>query len=109
MVIYEMMTARPAGRFPRLSKSASQVVRDPTLRVLNRLALRACQRDPKRRFPDARAMLAEMQASDPELAARRRRVRRRVVFRHDDRGELDAGRIDFAKKREIRARWNPDS
>lgn len=180
LVIYEMITGRPAGRFPRLSKRASQVAHDPILRVLNRLALRACQPDPKRRFPDARAMLAEMQASDPELVARRKRARRRVVasiggsfvlllslgalvwratrpplvrvnfvtypfeatiylddglltapdgipyktpctvpdvtarvhrvvFRHDAREPLDAGQIDFAKKRQIVGRWNPGS
>ena len=79
LVIYEMITGWPAGRFPRLSKNAPQVAGDPILRVLNRLSLCACQREPERRFPDARAMLAEMQASDPELAARRKRARRRVV------------------------------
>ncbi|MBC8870504.1 MAG: serine/threonine protein kinase [Planctomycetes bacterium] len=179
LVIYEMMTGRPAGRFPRLSKNASLVVGDPTLRVLNRLSLRACQRDPEKRFPNAKAMLAEMRASAPQLVARRKRARRRalaaiggsvvflglggiawwatrpplvrvnfvtepfeatiylddelledsegipyrtpctipdipaqihhVVFKHDERGELDADRIDFAKNRLISARWSPDS
>jgi serine/threonine protein kinase len=79
LVIYEMITGRPAGRFPRLSKNASQVANHPLLRVLNRLSLRACQRDPERRFSDAQAMLAEMRASDPRHAAKRRRTRRRVL------------------------------
>jgi len=178
LVIYEMITGRPAGRFPRLSKSASLVGGDPTLRVLNRLSLRACQRDPERRYPNARAMLAEMQASDPQIVARRKRARRRVsasigasvvflalgafvwcatrpplvrvnfltapfeatvrldgklltdseevpyrtpctvpdvparvhhvVFKHDERGILDAGKIDFAKNRQIWGRWGAD-
>jgi len=176
LVIYEMITGRPAERFPRLSKTASRVAGNPTLRALNRLSLRACQRDPKRRFPNAEAMLAQMQASDPRLVAKRRRVRRRilasiagsvvllssgaavwwatrpplvpvnflttpfeariyldgelltdpqeipyttpctvpdvpacshhVVFRHDERGELDVGEIDFAKHRQVWGRWN---
>jgi len=179
LVLYEMITGRPAGRFPRLSKSASQVTGDPTLRVLNQLSLRACQRDPERRFADARAMLDEMQALDPVVTARRKRARRRlvasvagsvallslgtlawwatrpplvrvnfvtdpfeatiyldgqllsgpdgvpyrtpctvpdvparvhrVVFRHEERGELDGGRIDFARKRQISGRWGPDA
>ena len=78
LVIYEMITGRPAGRFPRLSKSASEVAHDPTLRVLNRLSLRACQRDPERRFPDAQSMLEEMRRFAPELVAKRRHTRRRV-------------------------------
>ena len=78
LVIYEMITGQPAGRFPCLSKSTSQVVHDPTLRALNRLSLRACQRDPDRRFPDAHSMLEKMRAFAPELVARRKRTRRRV-------------------------------
>ena len=179
LVIYEMITGRPAGRFPRLSKSASEVAHDPTLRVLNRLSLRACQRDPERRFPHAQSMLDEMRTFTPELVAKRRRVRRRVfasiagglmlvllggllwranrpplvrvnfltapfeatiyldgelltdaegipyttpctvpdiparihdvVFSHNDRGKLDAGRIDFSEHRQIWGRWSPDS
>ena len=79
LVIYEMITGRPAGRFPRLGKNASRIAGDSILRILNRLSLRACRRNPEQRFPDASAMLAEMQASDPELAAKRKRVRRRVM------------------------------
>jgi serine/threonine protein kinase len=179
LVIYQMVTGWSAGRFPRLSKYAPQVAHDPIRRVLNRLSLHACQREPERRFPDARSMLAQMQASNPELTAQRKRVWRRVVasiggsalllsvgafawratrpplvpvnfitypfeatiyldkeplkdpdgmfyrtpctvpdiparvhhvvFRHDDQGELDAGTIDFAEKRHIRATWNSDS
>ncbi len=179
LVIYEMITGRPAGRFPRLSNSASRVAADPILRVLNRLSLHACRRDPERRFPDARAMLAEMRSADPVVVARRRRTRRRVVasiggsavlmslgalawwatrpplvrvnfvtdpfetmiyldgellrdpggipyrtpctvpdvpagvhsvvFRHDERGESDAHEIDFAKKRQVSARFSSDS
>jgi serine/threonine protein kinase len=179
LVIYEMMTGRPAGRFPRLSKTASQVAHDPTMRALNRLSLRACQRDPERRFPNAQGMLDELRASAPQLVASRKRTRRRVlasiggsvvfltfgglawwatrptlvrvnfltdpfeatvylddellkdpkgipyrtpctvpdvparvhhvVFRHDERGKLDAGKIDFAEKRQIWGRWIPDS
>ena len=179
LVIYEMITGQPAGRFPCLSKSTSQVAHDPTLRALNRLSLRACQRDPDRRFPDAHSMLEKMRAFAPELAARRKRTRRRVfasivgglvlaflagllwwtnrpelvrvnfitspfeatiyldgelltdaegipyttpctvpdipaqvhhvVFSHHDRGELDAGRIDFSKDRQVWGRWLSES
>ena len=79
LAIYEMITGRPVLRFPRLSQKAPDVAQDPVLRVLNRIALRAGQPEPERRFADARAMLAEMQASDPELAAQRARTRRRML------------------------------
>jgi hypothetical protein len=60
LVIYEMLTRLPADSFPRLGQRAGQIARDPTLRMLNELALHACQPDPKERFSDARRMLAEM-------------------------------------------------
>lgn len=79
LVIYEMITGRPVLRFPRLSQKAREVAQDPVLSVLNRIALRAGQPDPERRFADARAMLAELQASDPKLTAQRARRRRRML------------------------------
>jgi hypothetical protein len=32
-----------------------------------------------------------------------------LVFTHGERGELEAGEIDFATKRQVVARWSPDS
>ena len=39
----------------------------------------------------------------PDLPARAHRV----VFRHDELGELTVGSIDFARKRQIVGRWTP--
>lgn len=80
LVIYEMITGLPADRFPSCGRRAPQVIEDPTLRVLHRLVMRACEPDPRRRFQDARMMLAELEA---QLSTRRpapRRTRRRVFL-----------------------------
>ena len=78
LVIYEMITGLPADSFPRLGEKANQVARSPVLCTLIRLALGACQPDPQQRFPNARAMLAELTSSGPEAAACRVRSRRRI-------------------------------
>lgn len=177
LVIYQMLVGLPAESFPQLGNRADEIARDAVLRRLNRLVLRACQPEAGKRFADARAMLAELDAapSKPEphrkwlglwataaglLAAvvlivvgiwanRPGRVevnfitepyynaavylddqplldpdgvplttpctaadlpgrKHRVVFKHGERGELDAGTVDFAKVREVVARW-PES
>jgi serine/threonine protein kinase len=175
LVIYEMLTGRPASCLPRLGDRARAIAAEPRLRVLNRLALRACQPEPQQRFADARAMLDALDAADPERAARLTRSRRwvvgwiaaavavllmvaiglwmarpprvsvnfitypfeatihldgrrleqpgrtpyrtpctvpnlparpyHVVFKHDGREDLDAGRIDFAEHRQIVGSW----
>lgn len=68
LVIYEMMTGLPPGSFPSLGGQARAVSEDVNLRHLNRLVLRACQRDPKSRFQDAREMLAALEASPATVA-----------------------------------------
>jgi len=175
LVIYEMITGLPSGSFPRLGEKAARIARTPALRALARLALGACHPDPERRYRDARAMLAEMQAPAAEsrsgrhvpwrrivtsiavlvlllvMADTARRtiepplvhvnfitypfeatiyldgVRRmdaagrpyrtpctlgglqarphRVIFQHDKLGEIDEGMVDFARTRQIVARW----
>ena len=75
LVIYQMLTGLPAESFPSLGTRAREIARDPVLQRLNRVILRAAQRDPVRRFRDAGAMLAELEASE----SRRRRSRRRVL------------------------------
>jgi len=79
LVIYEMITGLPADSFPRLGDKAQEVAEDPALCVLTRLTLGACQPDPQQRFPDARAMLGELTASESQPASRRVRSRRRMV------------------------------
>jgi serine/threonine protein kinase len=66
LVIYELLTGLPADSFPRLGRRARAIGDDDVLRGLNRLALRACQQDPSRRFEDARQMLAELKAGKGE-------------------------------------------
>ncbi|NQU26091.1 MAG: serine/threonine protein kinase [Candidatus Nealsonbacteria bacterium] len=72
LVIYEMLTARPADAFPQLGRRAGDVATDPILAHLNRLALQACQPVPAERFEDAGQMLRELQRP-PQQAARQRR------------------------------------
>ena len=79
LVIYEMISGRPAGRFPRLGDNGRQVAADPALSLLNRLALRACQPDPQQRFRDARQMLADLEASSQDAATGKRRSGLRVA------------------------------
>jgi serine/threonine protein kinase len=77
LVIYEMLTGIPVERFPQLGDKAAEVVADPILCRLVRLVLGACQPDPRQRLADARAMAAELDATEGEapdlgLASRRR-------------------------------------
>jgi len=60
LVIYEMITSLPAGRFPSLGGRAVAIAGDLSLSVLNRVALKACQLDRERRFQDAREMVVEL-------------------------------------------------
>ena len=64
LVIYEMLTGLGAERFPSLGPRAQAIAEDRRLGRLNRLALRACDPDPSRRFRDAREMLAELTAAE---------------------------------------------
>ena len=79
LVIYEMITGLPVESFPRPGDGARQAVENPVLGALNRVALRACERDPGRRFRDAREMLAELERGRPQPASGRARLPRRVV------------------------------
>jgi len=79
LVIYEMITGLPADSFPRPGERAREAVDDPTLGTLNRLALRACENDRQRRFPDARHMLSELEASNRQATPPRLPSRRRII------------------------------
>ncbi len=72
LVIYEMISGLGAERFPSLGPRAKAIADDRRLARLNRLALRACDPDPSRRFSDARQMLAELTAAEPRPPRRRR-------------------------------------
>ena len=72
LVIYEMMTGLGAERFPSLGARFAAIANDGRLARLNRLALRACDPDPNRRFRDACEMLAELTAAKPQPATYRR-------------------------------------
>jgi eukaryotic-like serine/threonine-protein kinase len=75
LAIYQMLTGLPAESFPSLGSRAREIAGNPLLQRLNRVSLRAAQREPAKRFQDAGAMLAELEASE----SRRRRSRRRVL------------------------------
>jgi serine/threonine protein kinase len=70
LVIYEMLTGLPVESFPRLGDRAQQAVETPILGMLNRVALRACEPDPQRRFRDAGEMLAHLQKRGSELPSK---------------------------------------
>ncbi len=79
LVIYEMVTGMPAESFPRLADRAGQVAKTPALCTLVRLALGACQPDPRQRHPNASAMQCEL-VFEPEPLARARRRRPAIAF-----------------------------
>jgi serine/threonine protein kinase len=76
LVIYEMLSGHPAREFPRLGEQARPVAADPGLAALNRLALKACERDPDKRFTDASEMLAELDRYFSQTTGRRVESRR---------------------------------
>ena len=61
LVIYEMLTGRPADNFPQLGQRAHDVTGCPMLQRLNHIALRACCRNPDDRHADAQEMLAALE------------------------------------------------
>lgn len=63
LVIYEMITGLPVDMFPSLDHCLEEVARDPTLKALNRISLRACDPDPGGRFANAHEMLAALHRS----------------------------------------------
>ncbi|MHB1038579.1 MAG: serine/threonine-protein kinase [Pirellulales bacterium] len=75
LVLYQMLTDLPAENFPSLGARAREIAGNPLLQRLNRVSLRAAQREPAKRFQHAGAMLAELEAS----ASRRRRLGRRIL------------------------------
>ena len=79
LVVYEMITGLLVENFPRLGERAPQIARSQILQRLNRLVLRACQPEPRRRFEDARAMLATLSSSEPHRGEARVRPRRRLI------------------------------
>ncbi len=69
LVIYEMLSGLPAQRFPHLGETVREFRKDPILRMLNRLVLKACQPNPNHRYRDARAMMAELGPPEGQAAA----------------------------------------
>lgn len=71
LVIYEMISGHPAREFPWLGEATRRVAADPGLAGLNRLALKACERDDEKRFTDAGEMLAELERYCSRTTGRR--------------------------------------
>jgi hypothetical protein len=61
LVIYELITGLPVSRFPSLLSRAKAVLEAPRLAVLNRVIVRASALDRAARFPNAQAMLDELE------------------------------------------------
>ncbi len=79
LVIYEMITGLPCDRFPHLGEMAERLAADGVLTALVQLVLTACQPDPKRRFADARTMLASLSIDDSQTEPRPRPTRRWIL------------------------------
>ena len=69
LMIYQMLTGLPAESFPSLGARAREIAGNPLLQRLNRVSLRAAQREPAKRFQHAGAMLAELEASASAAAS----------------------------------------
>jgi hypothetical protein len=65
LVIYEMLTGLPAEAFPRLGERAREIAADPVLAHVNRVALRAANRDHHARFAHAGDLLTAIDAPPP--------------------------------------------
>ena len=76
LVIYEMLSGLPVDDFPSLGRQLSNLGDNPVLTALLQLVLRACEREPEKRFADAQAMLAELATPGRATA---RSSRRRFV------------------------------
>lgn len=73
LLIYEMLTGMPVDMFPSLDSRVGEIARNPILKALNRVALQACEENPRERFADAGKMLAALKRS-PKPERRRRRT-----------------------------------
>ncbi|MBM4039544.1 MAG: serine/threonine protein kinase [Planctomycetes bacterium] len=81
LVIYEMLTGLPADRFPRLPPHALNALRHPACAALNRIALRAANRDRAARFRDAREMLHALDTlSMPAMPMPRLRLKKGLII-----------------------------
>jgi hypothetical protein len=79
-VLYEMLSGLPADSFPRLGERAREIASDPTLAQLNRVALRAAQRDHHLRYAHAGEMRDELERIAAKAPSKRQldpRQRRR--------------------------------
>ena len=80
LVVYEMLSGLPAQSFPRLGENAEEVVADPIFGILVKLALRACEPNPQKRFTDAGRMLEELENQLQAATAHRSHVARRALL-----------------------------
>ena len=71
LVIYEMLTGLPASAFPRLPSRVASENLSRKCQILNHMVLKACSRDPSRRFGDAAEMLRALRHAQVEPATRR--------------------------------------
>jgi len=71
-VLYELATGLNRDEFPKLPAELGRLPDQKLLLALNAIILRACDADPRRRYPAAGAVLADLLALQAGVAPRRR-------------------------------------
>jgi len=67
LVIYEMLTGMPAEEFPSWPRQRLKEIQSPTGLAMNQVMLKACERDPSKRYPNATEMLSAIRSHlDPK-------------------------------------------
>jgi serine/threonine protein kinase len=78
-VLYEMVTGRDRQDFPELPTQLGAAAEGPELLELNEIVLRACQPDPRKRYPGAAEMRRDLELiRNGQSLARLRVVERRL-------------------------------
>jgi len=78
-VLYEMCTGRDRMDFPELPTDLQKWPDKEVLLELNVVIAKACERDPRRRYPSAREMSADLVYVQRGLSVRRRKALRRKL------------------------------
>ncbi len=80
LVLYELVTALPAARFPHVGGQAQTLLTDPVRRALLRTALSACEPDPSQRNPHGQALSEALEANLSSRSLPRRKVLQSIAI-----------------------------
>jgi TolB-like protein/Tfp pilus assembly protein PilF len=72
-ILYELATGLDREEFPKLPPELNRLPDRPLLLEINEIILRACEVNPGKRYPDARAVLEDLVALQAGRSRRRRR------------------------------------